>query len=110
MHFDFIQNFRNTPGVGGYRKQTEHPSVRRLNRELLRKEDFLAFFWKLRPGSLVELCWNEQFIDAYPSPDQIVDNLFAKGRIRPGRSLPAVAGVDLRPNLCEVHTPRNFQK
>src|SRR6266446_1606447 len=35
----------------GFGKSTEHPSVRRLNRELLRKEDFLAFFWKLRPGS-----------------------------------------------------------
>src|SRR5207248_4677402 len=36
-------------------QQTEHLSAWRLNRELLRKEDFFGFFWELRPGISVEL-------------------------------------------------------
>jgi len=42
--------------------------VRRLNRELFRKEDFLPFFWKLRPGSAVELVGTSNLSMHIPRP------------------------------------------
>jgi len=61
--------------------QTEHLSGWRLNREVLRKEYFLIFL-ETSSRNFRRTCWKQLFIDAYPSPDQITDSLFAKGRIR----------------------------